>query len=62
MSSGPAGGAPGAVRQVMPRWPPPAVPSGTPGRYAGHPARCFRESAQLERSALLKTATGAVIH
>ena len=31
-------------------------------RYAGHPARCFWESAQLEWSALLKTATGAFIH
>ena len=62
MSSCPADGAPGAVRQVMLRWPPPAVPSGTPGRYAGHPARCFRESAQLEGSVLLETATGAPIH
>ena len=34
MSSCPADGAPGAVRQVMPRWPPPAVPS---GRRAGTP-------------------------
>ena len=31
-------------------------------RYAGHPARCFWESAQLERSVLLKTATGAFVH
>ena len=58
MSSCPAGGTPGAVRQVMLRWPPSAVPSGTPGTQP----RCSRDSAQLERHVLLKAATRAVIH
>ena len=50
-------GAAAVVRQVLPRWPPSAVPS-----VRRAPARCFWESAQLEWSALLKTATGAFIH